>query len=98
MAGNLISSTGRQITVVALPFQVYSFTHSSLAVGGIGAVQVVPFMIMSLAGGSIADALDRRRVLIVSNALLGCCSLLLAAAAFAGLRSVVLLYVLAALI
>jgi MFS family permease len=96
--GNMVSSTGRQITVVALPFQVYSFTHSSLAVGGIGAAQILPFILMSLAGGSIADAVDRRRLLLLTNSLLCCCSAALTVAAFANLRSVVVLYIAAAVI
>lgn len=98
MVGNLISSTGRQITVVVVPFQVYSFTHSSLAVGAIGAAQILPFMVMSLAGGSIADAVDRRRLLLLANSLLACCSVVLTVAAFAQVRSIALLYGVAALI
>jgi MFS family permease len=98
MVGNIVSSTGRQITVVAVPFQVYTFTHSTLAVGVIGAAQILPFMAMSLTGGSIADAVDRRRLLLLANSLLACCSTLLAIAAFSQLRSVGLLYVVAAVI
>jgi hypothetical protein len=42
--GQVISLVGRQVTVVAVPFQVYSLTRSSLAVGGLGLVQAVPLI------------------------------------------------------
>jgi MFS family permease len=62
--GELVSTTGRQISVVALPLQVYILTHSPLAVGMIGLVQVVPLVLFSLVGGAIADRTDRRVVLL----------------------------------
>lgn len=65
--GEVISHTGRHITVVALPFQVWELTHSPLAVGLIGLVQVVPLMIGSIAGGALADALDRRKLLLATQ-------------------------------
>src|ERR1700721_348917 len=66
-AGQLISLIGRQITTVAVPFQVYSLTRSALDVGLLGIVQAVPLVCGSLAGGAIADRFDRRRVLIVTQ-------------------------------
>jgi MFS family permease len=65
--GELVSTTGRQITVVALPFQVFVLTRSSLAVGLIGLVQVVPLVVFSIAGGAIADRVDRRKLLLVTE-------------------------------
>jgi MFS family permease len=97
-AGTLVSTVGRQLTVVAMPYQVWLLTHSALAVGGLGVAQLVPLLVLSLAGGAIADSVDRRRLLIVVNVLLAICSAGLAAAAFAGWSSVAFLYVLAALI
>ncbi|HLY67673.1 MAG TPA: MFS transporter, partial [Chloroflexota bacterium] len=91
-AGNLVSSVGRQLTVVALPYQVFVFTHSSLAVGGLGVAQLVPVITMSLAGGAIADRVDRRRLLLVVNILLAMCSALLTVGAFLEWRSVPFLY------
>jgi MFS family permease len=97
-AGNLISTAGRQVTVVALPYQVFSLTHSSLAVGGIGAAQVVPLVALSLTGGAIADSTDRRRLLLVTNALLGLCAALLTVGAYLQWGSVAFLYCIAAVI
>ena len=65
--GHLLSFLGRQVTVVAVPYQVFVITGSSLAVGALGLVQVVPLLIMSLVGGSIADAVDRRKLLVISQ-------------------------------
>src|SRR6202051_5339823 len=82
--GQLISLVGRQITTVAVPFQVYSLTRSALDVGLLGIVQAVPLICGSLGGGAIADRFDRRRVLIVTQLGLASCSGLLALGAFIG--------------
>jgi MFS family permease len=66
--GELVSHTGRMITLVAIPYQVYEVTRSALAVGVIGLVQVVPLVFFSLIGGAVADAMDRRRLLLLSQA------------------------------
>jgi MFS family permease len=68
--GQLISLIGRQITAVAVPYQVYILTHSSLRVGLLGVVQLVPFIIFSLVAGTIADQVDRRRLLLLTQVLL----------------------------
>jgi MFS family permease len=82
--GQLISLIGRQITLVAVPFQVYALTRSALAVGLLGLVQAVPLISGSLAGGAIADRFDRRRVLLVTQIGLAITSVLLAIGAFIG--------------
>ena len=61
--GQLISMVGRQITLVAVPYQVYSLTRSALDVGLLGIVQVVPLICGSLGGGAIADRLRTGPVL-----------------------------------
>jgi len=65
--GELISLTGRQISVVALPYQVFRLTGSSLAVGLIGLVQVVPLVVFSIVGGAWADRADRRRLILMTE-------------------------------
>jgi MFS family permease len=97
-SGNLVSTVGRQITLVALPYQVFLLTHSSLAVGAIGLVQLVPLVALSLMGGAIADMVDRRRLLLATNACLAACSTLLTVGAFLHWRYVAYLYAVAALI
>jgi MFS family permease len=55
---------GSQITVVAVPLQIYLLTHSSLAVGLAGLAQLGPLLACSLVGGAVVDAVDRRTLMI----------------------------------
>jgi MFS family permease len=75
--GQLINGLGRQVTVVALPFELWQLTHSSLSIGLLALVQLVPILIFSLGGGAVADAVDRRRLLLATQALLAASSLCL---------------------
>jgi MFS family permease len=68
--GQLLAVLGRQLTVVAVPYQVFVLTDSTLAVGSLGIVQFVPLMAVSLVGGALADSVDRRKLLVVSQLLL----------------------------
>jgi MFS family permease len=95
--GELISHTGRHITMVALPFQVYQLTDSPLAVGLIGLAQFGPLVVFSLLGGAIADAWDRRRLLLISQAGSMVASLLLVMGALADRPPLWFLYATAAL-
>jgi MFS family permease len=52
---------------VALPFQIYELTGSTLAVAALSFVELVPLVTLTLVGGALADALDRRRLLIVTQ-------------------------------
>lgn len=96
--GELVSHTGRHITVVALPFQVFQITRSAFAVGLIGLVQVVPLVGFSLAGGVVADRVDRRKLLAVTQTLLAAASAVLMVTTIAGQPPLWLLYTLAAVI
>jgi len=75
--GELISLTGRQVTIVALPLQVYLLTHSALLVGLIGGVQLGPLIVFSLYGGALADRMDRRVLIVASEIGLAATSALL---------------------
>jgi MFS family permease len=76
--GQLVSFAGNQVTVVAVGYQVFLLTDSSLAVGLVSLVQLPPLLIGSLIGGAVVDSMDRRRLLLVTQVLLGLCSLALA--------------------
>ena len=65
--GQTVSGMGTQITRIALPFQVYVLTGSTLAVAALAAVQLVPILTFALGAGSLADAIDRRRLLLVTQ-------------------------------
>ena len=88
---------GRQLTVVAVPFQVYEMTGSSLAVGMLGVVQFGALMLASPIGGALADALDRRRLLLLSQMLMAATAAGLAWNAMASDPAVWPLYVLSGL-
>ena len=96
-AGYLVTTLGSQLTVVAIPYQVFRITHSSLDVGLIGLAQIVPVLGGSLFGGSIADAVDRRLLLLVTQFSLAACSLGLALNSSGGHPLLWPLYVLSAL-
>lgn len=66
-SGQAISIAGRMITAVVLPYQVYVLTHDVLAVGFLSIVQLVPILVFSLGGGAVADAIDRRKLLLVTQ-------------------------------
>jgi Transmembrane secretion effector len=63
-AGELLAFLGSQLTVVAVPLQVYLLTRSSLAVGLVGLAQLGPLLVCSLLGGAVVDAVDRRLLLV----------------------------------
>jgi MFS family permease len=60
--GGAVSFFGTMITAVAIPFQIYALTHSSLAVGLLGLFEIVPILALAFLGGALADAHDRRRM------------------------------------
>jgi MFS family permease len=62
-----ISAIGSQITTVAIPFQLYDETRSTLLVGLLGLAALVPLLIVPIYGGAVADAVDRRRMLLLSD-------------------------------
>jgi MFS family permease len=66
-SGQAVGGIGTQITRIALPFQVYVMTGSTLAVAVLAAVQLVPILTFALGAGSLADAIDRRRLLVVTQ-------------------------------
>ncbi len=74
VSGELVSVLGTQLTTVAVPYQVYQLTHSSLVVGLVSITQLFPLIAGSLLGGSVADAMDRRRLLMAAQVLMAACS------------------------
>jgi MFS family permease len=83
LVGQAISEFGTQITFVAIPLQVYEITRSPLAVGLLGLFESVPLVVLPIVGGAIADALERRRLLMWAH--VGMASLSIALAANAAL-------------
>jgi MFS family permease len=70
-----VSFLGSMITFVAVPYQVYQLTHSSLAVGLLGVVEFVCLLLLAFVGGALADAVDRRKLVLATEGLLALSSL-----------------------
>jgi MFS family permease len=73
-AGQLLSTLGAQLTTVAVPYQVFRLTRSSLDVGLVSLATVLPLIAGALLGGSLADAADRRKILLGAQLLTLLCS------------------------
>ena len=95
LLGQLVSLTGSQMQQVAVAWQLYELTHSASALGLLGAFRVAPIVLFALLGGVVADALDRRRLMLVSQSALAIASLVLAVATRQGWASAPLLYAMA---
>jgi MFS family permease len=65
--GQAISTLGSMVALIAVPYQVFQITRSSLAVGLLGLAELIPLLVLSVLGGSLADAVDRRRLLVIAN-------------------------------
>jgi predicted MFS family arabinose efflux permease len=96
IGGQLVSILGTQMTGVAVSYQVYRLTRSSLDVGLVSLAMLVPLTVGALAGGAAADAFDRRRLMLAVSGLMAACSAGLAVNAGAA-ASLWPLYVLPAL-
>lgn len=94
--GSALSAVGTQMTSFAVALQVYRLTGSSAAVGAVGLAIAVPMLAVGLFGGSVADAVDRRRLVLATSGCLAVLSAGLAAQAFASLDRLWLLYLLVA--
>src|SRR5215211_5440442 len=68
--GQAVSFAGSMITYVAIPYQVYELTGSTLVVGLLGLAELVPLLGTALLDGALADAHDRRVVLVADSTLL----------------------------
>jgi MFS family permease len=95
--GRLVSFFGSMITVVAVPYQVYQLTHSVLLVGVLGLAELAALIGFAMLGGALADAADRRTMVLLSEAGLMVGSLLLAGNSLLAHPLIWLIFVLAAL-
>ncbi|MFF9771563.1 MFS transporter [Streptomyces sp. NPDC014636] len=96
-SSTIVTAVGSQLTAVAVPKQIYDITHSSAWVGYASLAGLVPMVAFALWGGAVADTVDRRKLLLVTNSGIAVTSLLFWAQAVTGLDSVVVLMVLLAL-
>jgi MFS family permease len=94
--GLIVSVTGSQMQFVAINWHVYLLTKSPFALGLVGLFRGVPIILCSLAGGVVADAVDRKRLMIVTQLVMLASAALLTAGTLAGLESVWPIYILSA--
>lgn len=96
-AAQTVSVTGSQMQLVAINWHVYLLTKSALALGVVGLVRVVPIVLCSLAGGVVADALDRKRLILVTQFVMIASAATLSLVTASGLEQVWPIYLLTAL-
>src|SRR5499427_289204 len=99
-AGQLVSMAGSMMQSAAILWQVSLLAapaHRGVALGTVGLVRILPIIVFSLVSGVVADALDRRRLMLVTQTGMALCALALAALEFTGSRLLWPVYALAAL-
>ena len=102
-AGQAVSWTGSQMQLVAINWHVYLLAkpygekYAAAALGAVGLVRVVPIVLCSLAGGVVADALDRRRLIVATQLVMIASAAALALVTWRGLAVVWPIYLLTAL-
>jgi len=95
--GSFVSQAGSQMHVVAVSWQVYELTKNPLALGAIGVARIVPLVLLALGSGVLADALDRRKLMLFSQIAMMLCSAALAIASSFGIVTVWWIYIVTAL-
>lgn len=92
IASQFLSLIGSQMQVVAINWHVYLLTRSPLALGLVGLTRVLPIVAFSLWGGVLADRLDRRRLMIVTQLVMAGVALALAGVTWSHRETLFLLY------
>lgn len=93
-----VSMLGDQATYVTAPFQLRDLTHSTVAVGALGLVELAPLVVFGLWGGALADRVDRRRLVVACEVVVAVATVALFLNALAARPTVVVLYVFAGLV
>ncbi|RSS25082.1 MFS transporter [Streptomyces sp. WAC08452] len=96
-SSTVVTAVGSQLTAVAVPKQVYDITGSSAWVGAASLAGLLPLIVFALWGGAVADTMDRRKLLLITNTGIAATSLLFWLQAVTGLESVAGLMLLLAL-
>lgn len=94
--GQFISVMGSQMQTATLNWHIYELTHQPIYLGLVGLARLVPIVVFSLAGGVVADAIDRRRLMIMTQSFMALCAAVLALLTFSGTINVWLIFLLSA--
>ncbi|RDI61423.1 MFS transporter [Nocardia pseudobrasiliensis] len=89
---NVVTVVGAQLSVVAVPQQIFEITRSSGYVGLAGLFGLVPLVVFGLWGGALADVMDRRKLLLITSSGTGLTALAFWAQAAAGVNNVWLVF------
>jgi MFS family permease len=95
--GNLVSLAGTEMSRTAVTWQVYELTKDPLALGAIGAARLIPLVLLALGAGVLADAFDRRKLMIGAQLAMLVSTLILAVSTQLGLASIWVIYLVTAL-
>jgi MFS family permease len=82
--GAILANMGNAVQSVAVGWDLYERTGSAWVLGGVGLVQVLPVILLSVPAGHLADRLDRRRIILCAQAVVISCSVLLSLLAYVG--------------
>lgn len=96
-SGQFISFVGNMITGVAVPWQIYQLTHSSLMVGLLSLFQLIPLLFTALLGGVFADRYNRLKLVLISECILAICCLALVLNTYHPTPNLLMIYLIAAL-
>ena len=96
--GQFVSLMGSMISYVAVPYEVYQLTKNNAMVGALGIVQLVPLIVFSLLGGTYADRINRKKLLITSELLMVVVMMIFSWNATRDVPSVALIFVLMAIL
>jgi MFS family permease len=77
ISGRLVAQIGEMMVSVAVGWELYERTGDAFALGLVGLVQVIPVILLGVPGGYIVDRYNRKRVALISQVVLICCSLTL---------------------
>src|SRR3954452_10126131 len=86
LIGEFVSSIGDWLYLVALLVVIWDLTNDPLVLGIVGAARILPYILLSIPAGIVADRVDRRLVLLVTDVIRGLIMLAIAAVVFAGLQ------------
>lgn len=97
LAGSFVSNVGSNVQAWAIAWHVYELTNNSLMVGLLGLVRVIPLLLFSLFGGVLADQVDRRKVMLLTQSAMAIVSLILVFLTLNGFQQVAPLYAMVAI-
>src|SRR5512138_2333497 len=82
--GQLLSIAGSQMQVWALFWHIRTLTDQPIALGGVGLARILPVIIFSLIAGAMADVVDRRRIMLITQSVMALIALSLAVLTLSG--------------